>query len=152
MKKYRIGFVAGFFDIIHEGHIRILEEAKSQCDQLIVAVGTDDFMKVRKGRESILSYSERTRIVESIKYVDKVVEETNLDKVAAYQKYHFDVMFAGDDHEQEPVYVRDAAILKKMYGVDTIYIKRSNISSTEIRRRVCDMNNTTKCQIPPKID
>lgn len=144
MKKYKIGFVAGFFDIIHEGHIRILEEAKSQCEQLIVAVGTDEFMKVRKGRESVLSYSERIRIVESIKYVDKVVEETNLDKVAAYQKYHFDVMFAGDDHEQEPVYIRNAAILKKMYGVDTIYIRRSDISSTEIRRRVCDINDAMK--------
>ena len=140
MKKYKVGFVAGFFDIIHEGHIRILEQAKSQCEQLIVAVGTDEFMRVRKGRESVLNYSERAQIVRSIRYVDKVVEETDLDKIAAYKNYHFNVMFAGDDHENEPVYIRDAAILKEKYGVDTIYIKRSNISSTAIRKRVYDMS------------
>lgn len=140
MKKYKVGFVAGFFDIIHEGHIQILEQAKSQCEQLIVAVGTDEFMRIRKGRESVLNYSERAQIVGSIRYVDKVVEETDLDKLAAYKNYHFNVMFAGDDHENEPVYIRDAAILKEKYDVDTIYIKRSNISSTAIRKRVCDMS------------
>lgn len=136
MKKYKTGFIAGFFDIIHEGHIQILELAKSQCEHLIVAVGTDEFMKVRKGRESVLSYDERSQIVGAIKYVDRVVEETDLDKVAAYKKYKFDVMFAGDDHEDEPIYIRDTAILKKEYGVDTIYVKRSNVSSTKIRNRV----------------
>lgn len=116
MKKYKTGFVAGFFDILHEGHIKILELAKSQCEQLIVAVGTDEFMRERKGRESVLSYSERIRIVSAIRYVDKVVEETDLDKVAAYYKYKFDVMFVGDDHQQEAIYIRDAARLKKQSG------------------------------------
>lgn len=144
MKKYKIGFVAGFFDIIHEGHIRILEHAKSQCEQLIVAVGTDEFMRVRKGREPVLSYSDRIRIVSAIRYVDRVVEETDLDKISAYQKYQFDVMFAGDDHQQELIYIRDAAILKKEYGVDTIYVTRSNISSTEIRRRIYHIQESMK--------
>ena len=131
-----VGFVAGFFDIIHEGHIRILEEAKSQCEQLIVAVGTDEFMKVRKGREPVFTFSERIRIISSVKYVDRVVEETDLDKIAAYRKYHFDVMFAGDDHKDEPTYIHDTAILKTKYGVDTVYIKRSDVSSTAIRKRI----------------
>lgn len=144
MKKYKTGFIAGFFDIIHDGHIQILELAKSQCEQLIVAVGTDEFMKVRKGRESVFSYAERSRIVGAIRYVDRVVEATDLDKIAAYKKYHFDVMFAGDDHQCEPVYIRDTAILKQKYGVDTIYIKRSNISSTEIRKRVYDVCEAVK--------
>ena len=81
MKKYKRGFVAGFFDILHEGHIQILEQAKSQCEQLIVAVGTDEFMRIRKGRESVLSYDERVCIVSAIKYVDKVVPEIDLDKI-----------------------------------------------------------------------
>ena len=38
MKKYKVGFVCGFFDIIHDGHINILKYAKAQCDKLIVAV------------------------------------------------------------------------------------------------------------------
>lgn len=139
MKKYKIGFVSGFFDILHEGHITILKLAKEQCEQLIVAVGTDEFMRIRKGREPVLNYDERVQIVSSIRYVDKVVEETNLDKVEAYKKYHFDVMFAGDDHKDEDTYIRDTDILKREYGVDTIYIRRSDMSSTMIRRRAYDI-------------
>lgn len=144
MKKYKTGFIAGFFDIIHEGHIQILKLAKSQCEELIVAVGTDEFMRVRKGREPVLSYEERIQIVGAVRYVDKVVEEIDLDKIAAYKKYHFDVMFAGDDHQYEPVYMRDTDILKKKYGVDTIYVKRSNMSSTKIRRRVYNICEAVK--------
>lgn len=139
MKKYKVGFISGFFDILHEGHIQILREAKQQCEYLIVAVGTDEFMKERKNRESVLSYEARCQIVAAIRYVDKVVEETDLDKVAAYTKYRFNVMFSGDDHEYETTYLRDSMILKQVYGVDTIYIKRSGTSSSKIRKRVISM-------------
>lgn len=85
MKKYKVGFVCGFFDIIHDGHINILKYAKAQCDKLIVAVGTDEFMKIRKGRKPVLTYYQRIRILQSIKYVDEVVPENDLDKIAAYK-------------------------------------------------------------------
>lgn len=139
MKRYKIGFLSGFFDILHEGHIAILRLAKQQCEQLIVAVGTDEFMRARKGRESVLSYDQRVQIISSIRYVDKVVEENNLDKIEAYKKYHFDVMFAGDDHKNEDTYIKDADTLKREYGVDTIYIGRSNTSSTALRKRTYDI-------------
>lgn len=80
-------------------------------------------MRQRKQRETILSYDQRVEIVKAIRYVDKVVEETNLNKIGAYEKYYFDVMFAGDDHLNEPIYVEATKKLKEM-GVDTIYIPR----------------------------
>lgn len=136
MKKYGKGFICGFFDIIHDGHIEILKKAKEKCNYLIVAVGTDQFMIERKGRESILTYEQRKKIVESIKYVDLVVPEIDLDKVGAYYKYKFDVMFAGDDHINEEVYIKATNKLKSL-GVDTIYIPRvNNISSTNIREKI----------------
>lgn len=136
MKKYKVGFVCGFFDILHDGHIDILRQAKEQCEYLIVAVGTDDFMRVRKGRDSVLSYEQRKEIVGAIRYVDLVVPETDLDKIAAYKKYNFDVMFAGNDHEFEPIYIETVRKLDKL-GVDTIYIpRRRNISSTFVRERI----------------
>lgn len=136
MTKYKVGFLCGFFDIIHDGHIDILRQAKAQCEYLIVAVGTDEFMTKRKHRESILSYNQRVEVVEAIRYVDKVVPETDLDKIAAFQKYNFNVMFAGDDHIDEPVYIEAVQRLKE-YGVDTIYIpRRKQISSTDIRHKI----------------
>lgn len=136
MTKYSVGFVCGFFDIIHKGHIDMLKIAKSYCDYLIVGVGTDDFMLVRKKRCSVLDYEQRKSIVEAIKYVDLVVPETNLDKVEAFNKYHFDVMFAGDDHLNEPIYIEATKQLKQL-GVETVYIPRTfQMSSTILRERV----------------
>lgn len=146
MKKYKIGFLCGFFDLIHDGHIDILRQAKDKCDYLIVAVGTDEFMQIRKHRESVLKYEQRVEIVKAIKYVDEVVEETDLDKVGAYRKYHFDVMFAGDDHLNEPLYIEATKELQ-INGVDTIYIPHSKkCSSTDIRKRVVKLFSNTDAQ------
>lgn len=144
MKHYKIGFVCGFFDILHEGHINILSQAKDMCDYLIVGVGTDDFMKHRKNRESILSYEQRASVVKAIRYVDEVVPEENLDKIAAYKKYHFDVMFAGSDHKNEQIYIEAEKTLKR-FGVDTIYISRINdTSSTKLRKRAVKVELLSK--------
>lgn len=139
MKRYKVGFICGFFDLIHDGHIDILKQAKDMCEYLIVAVGTDEFMQKRKHRESVLKYEQRIEIVRAIRYVDEVVEETNLDKVEAYEKYHFDVMFAGDDHLNESVYIQATKELQSK-GVDTIYIPHTKkCSSTDIRKRVVEL-------------
>lgn len=136
MGDYNIGFLCGFFDLIHDGHIDILKQAKSMCKHLIVAVGTDEFMQERKHRKSVLKYEQRIEIVKAIKYVDEVVAETDLDKVGAYKKYKFDVMFAGEDHLCEPIYIRATKELASL-GVDTIYIPRKiHSSSTQIREEV----------------
>lgn len=139
MKKYNKGFICGFFDLLHDGHIEILKQAKQQCNYLIVAVGTDEFMIKRKHHHSVLSYEQRIEIVSAIKYVDEVVPENDLDKIAAYKRYKFDVMFAGDDHLNELTYINAEKVLKH-YNVDTIYIKRkNNVSSTNIRNKVKTM-------------
>lgn len=146
MKKYKKGFACGFFDILHDGHIDILRQAKSQCEYLIVAVGTDDFMFKRKHRESILNYKQRVEIVKSIRYVDEVVPEVDLDKVAAFYKYNFDVMFAGEDHLTEKIYIEAEKHLKDL-GVDTIYIPRKHdISSTSIRNKIIEIYNAASKQ------
>ena len=97
-----------------------------------MGVGTDDFMIRRKNRTSILSYEQRVEIVKAIRYVDEVVPENDLDKIAAYYKYYtppgywgepplsaayykygFDVMIAGEDHRMESVYIDAERELKK---------------------------------------
>lgn len=144
MKKYKVGFICGFFDLLHDGHIDILKKAKENCEYLIVAVGTDEFMRERKHRESVLTFEQRVEIVKAIRYVDEVVEETDLDKIGAYKKYQFNVMFAGEDHLHEPIYIEATSKLKNM-GVDTIYIPRhKKCSSTSIRSKILDMYTDSK--------
>lgn len=127
MKKYKIGFLCGFFDPLHDGHIDIMRQAKEMCEHLIVAVGTDEFMMQRKHRETVLSYEQRVEIVSAIRYVDQVVPEIDLDKMKAYYQYHFDVMIAGEDHVSEPLY-QEAKKQLEALGIDTVFVPRRKIS------------------------
>ena len=83
MKKYKIGYTTGVFDMFHIGHLNILKRAKEECEYLIVGVSTDELVESYKGKTPIISYEERKKIIESIKYVDKVVPQTSMDKMEA---------------------------------------------------------------------
>lgn len=92
-----IGYTTGVFDMFHIGHLNILKKAKNHCDYLIVGVSTDELVQKEKNKTPIIPYSDRARIVEAIKYVDRVVPQINKDKFAAWEQYHFDKMFVGSD-------------------------------------------------------
>lgn len=87
----------GTFDFLHIGHINILRRAKELGDYLVVAVSTDEFNKL-KHKQSYSAYAERKVIVESIRYVDLVIEEHDWEqKIDDIKKHHIDVFVMGDD-------------------------------------------------------
>lgn len=96
MKKEIIGYTAGVYDLFHIGHLNLLKNAKEHCDKLIVALTTDELVQY-KGKNSIIPLNERMEIVKAIRYVDDVVVQDDLDKFNAWKKYHYDVLFVGDD-------------------------------------------------------
>ena len=102
--KARIGYTTGVFDLFHIGHLNILRRAKEQCDYLIVGVSTDDVVMEYKNKRPVIPFEERSAIVEAIKYVDKVVPQTNMDKLEAWKELKFDVMFHGDDWKNSKLY------------------------------------------------
>jgi len=97
IKKYKIGYTTGVFDMFHIGHLNILKRAKEQCDYLIVGITTDALCFSRKNKYPIICESERIEIVDAIKYVDKVVLQDNMDKLEAVKKYNVDAVFVGSD-------------------------------------------------------
>lgn len=103
-KEYKVGYTAGVYDLFHIGHLNLLKRAKEQCEYLIVAISTDELVQQYKNKTPVIPYNERKAIVEAIKYVDEVVPQTTRDKIAAYDKYHFDVMFVGDDWKGNEVF------------------------------------------------
>lgn len=64
----------GIFDLLHYGHINLLKKARELGDYLVVALSTDEFNRI-KHKHSHFSYGERKLILESIRYVDKVISE-----------------------------------------------------------------------------
>ena len=93
----RIGYTTGVFDMFHIGHLNILRNARLECDYLIVGISTDELSSGSKGKVPIIPFGERMAIVESIKYVDMVVPQTNYDKFEAWNNLKFNIMFVGDD-------------------------------------------------------
>lgn len=136
MKKYKIGYTSGVYDMFHIGHLNILKKAKEQCDCLIVGVTTDALCEQRKHKTPIICEADRVAIVESIRYVDKVILQENMDKLAVVKKYHIDVVFVGSDWKGTPSweqYEKDFA----QYSCKVEYLDHTDgISSTILRERM----------------
>ena len=96
-KKYKIMYTTGCFDIFHYGHLNILSKSKELCQKLIVGVSTDELILKEKGKLPVIPFLERVKIVESNKYVDMVVPQTNKNKQEAIDKYNIDAISVGDD-------------------------------------------------------
>ena len=115
MKKKIIGYTAGVFDLFHIGHLKILQNAKSICDKLIVGVSTDELVYKYKKKNPVIPFSERIEIVRSIKYVDAVIAQEDLNKIDIWKKVKFDFMVVGDDWYNS----------KKWKKIDDILIKKN---------------------------
>lgn len=104
MKKYKIGYTTGVFDMFHLGHLNIIKRSKELCDNLIVGVSIDELVYSYKGKHPIIPFKERFEIVEAIKYVDKVIPQESMDKLIAWETIRFDVLFHGDDWKNSKLY------------------------------------------------
>ena len=132
-KRTKIGYTTGVFDMFHIGHLNILKKAKEQCDYLIVGVSTDELVEEYKGKRPIISFDQRQKIVEAIKYVDQVVVQDSRDKLKAYNQLHFDIMFVGDDWKGSKLF-KEIEIELQKNGAEVCYFKYTkDISSSSIR-------------------
>lgn len=120
----------GTFDLLHYGHINLLKRAKALGDYLIVCVSTDEFNAI-KGKKSFFPYEQRKALVESIRYVDLVIPETDWDqKVSDCKEYHVDTFVIGADWTGKFDFLKDV-------GVEVIYLDRTpEISTTQIKTQL----------------
>ena len=101
------GFVCGVFDMYHAGHVMMLKECRGNCDYLIVAVNEAENIntKINPGKKlPLYSIEERVMIMESCKYVDKVLTYNSEDELLALmKKYSPDIRFLGDDYREKKI-------------------------------------------------
>lgn len=127
----KIGYTTGVFDLFHIGHLNILKRAKEHCDFLIVGISTDELVQSYKQKTPVIPFEERKKIVESIRYVDKVVPQVNRDKYDAFLKYNFNVMFVGDDWKGKDTFVEAEKKLNEV-GVEVVYFPYTQGTSSTI--------------------
>ncbi len=108
-----------------------MRRAKEQCDYLIVGVSTDELVKEYKNKTPIIPYEERVEIIKAIRYVDEVVPQTHRDKYAAWEQYHFNRMFVGDDWKNSPLFNEVERKFKEV-GVELVYFPYTQGTSSTL--------------------
>lgn len=139
MKKYYKGITTGVFDLFHVGHLNLIERCKEQCEYLIVAVCDDDYVRNIKNKEPVFSLEERVRIISALKSVDETVvvsfDEVE-NKMLLLEKYHFDVLFSGDDWKDSERYIKTEQQFVKV-GASIEYLPYTQgISTTQIKENL----------------
>ena len=119
----------GTFDLLHYGHIRLLQRAKALGDYLIVALSTEEFNAL-KGKKTYHNYETRKMMLEAIRYVDLVIPEENWEqKINDVKEYHVDTVVMGSDWAGSDrfEYLKDyceVVYLDRTEGISTTKIKQ----------------------------
>ncbi|MGG0888363.1 glycerol-3-phosphate cytidylyltransferase [Cytobacillus horneckiae] len=124
----------GTFDLLHWGHINLLKRAKDLGDHLTVAISTDDFNRI-KDKKAYHSYENRKMILESIRYVDKVIPENDWDqKIQDVIDNKIDVFVMGDDWKGKFDFLKEYC--------EVIYLPRTvGISTSQIKEDLLEVRN-----------
>lgn len=118
----------GTFDLLHYGHINLLQRAKALGDYLIVALSTDEFNSIEKNKVTYFTYEERKRLLEAIRYVDLVIPEQNWEQKASdVQEFKVDTFVMGDDWKGKFDFLKEYC--------EVVYLDRTpEISTTKIKK------------------
>ena len=97
--KYNMGVIAGNFDVIHPGYIKMFKECKTYCKQLIVLLHIDPSIERPEKLKPILTKQERTEILTSIKFINGIAYYTyEKELVDLIYRLNPDIRFLGDDY------------------------------------------------------
>ena len=138
----KIGFTCSTFDLLHAGHITMLEEAKHHCDYLIVGLQTDPTVDRSDSKNApIQTIVERQIQLAAVKYIDEiVVYTTEQDLTDLLLTLPVDVRVIGEEYKTKDFTGKDIA---KARGCKIIYNGRDHsFSSTSLRKRVAHSENT----------
>lgn len=135
--NFCVGFTCSTFDLFHAGHVLMLQEAKANCEYLIVGLQTDPTIdRPHTKNKPVQSLFERFVQLKGCKYVDEiVVYETEAELLNILKSYRINVRFLGEEYKDKEY------TGKGLPGIDVYYNSRQHtFSTTELRQRVLDAN------------
>ena len=132
----KVGFVASAFDLLHPGHLALLEEAKKHCDHLVAALHVNPKIERMNKNQPVETVFERYLRLESCKFVDQIIPyETETDLMNMLHILKPDVRFLGSDYQDQENFTG------KELEIKIIYVDRSHsFSSSNLRNRLLKSN------------
>jgi glycerol-3-phosphate cytidylyltransferase len=133
--KKIVGITCSTFDLLHTGHIIMLEECKKYCDYLICALQSDPTIDRPEKNKPVQSLVERYIQLDAVKYVDKIIPyNTEKELIEVFSSLDLDVRIIGEDYKSEPFTAKD--ICQKR-DIKIIYNKRDhNYSTSNLRNKI----------------
>ena len=131
----KIGITCSSFDLLHAGHIKMLEEAKQHCDFLICALQTDPTIDRVEKNKPVQSIVERWIQLDAVKWVDQIIPYTTEEDLEnIFKSFKLDVRIIGDEYKKKPFTAKHICEKK---GIEIIYNSRDHEwSSTNLRKRL----------------
>ena len=129
MKK---GITFGAFDLFHAGHVKMLEEAKTVCDHLIVCIQSDPSLDRKEKNKPVQSIVEREIQVYGCRYTDEVIiYDTEAEVLEILDTVDWDVRILGEEYKNKDFTGREQTLNKCHFNK-----RPHNFSSSELRKRV----------------
>ena len=134
-----LGVVAGNFDVIHPGYIKMFKECKANCNEFVVLLQTDPTIERPEKCKPILDCLDRIEILESIKYIDRVYVYTTENELYTLLKaLRPDIRFLGDDYVDKKYTGDDLYIpiwwIGRSHGWSTTKFKQEIAKQVEVQR------------------
>lgn len=139
----KVGITFSTFDLLHAGHIKMLEEAKSKCDYLIIGLQLDPSIDRPKKNKPTQTIVERYVQVKSCKYIDEVVPYvTEQDLIDILSSFKIDLRIIGEEYKNKLFTGKDYCLKK---GIEIYYNKREHrFSSSALREQVSNSEKLKK--------
>lgn len=120
----------GTFDLLHIGHLNIIERAAALGDKLVVGISSDELNFSKKRRYPICNYEQRSRLIKALKGVTEIFKEESLEQKRDYILEHkADILVMGDDWEGKFDFLKDVC--------EVVYLPRTpTISTTELIEKI----------------
>jgi glycerol-3-phosphate cytidylyltransferase len=137
MKKNKktIGITCSTFDLLHAGHIIMLEECKKYCDYLICALQVDPSIDRSEKNKPIQSLVERYIQLDAVQYVDKIIPYTTEDELLMiFSSLNLNVRILGEEYKDKNFTAKDLCLKR---GIKLVYNKRDHdFSTTNLREKI----------------
>ena len=130
-----IVYLPGSWDLLHAGHIRIMQRARDLGDRLYVGVSTDRLIKEYKKINPIIPYKYRIEVIKHLDLVDNIIEQDTFFNIEQLRPYQIDTVVLGSDWKNKPF--KELEECQKVLDFDIEYLPYTKaLSSSSIKEKI----------------